>query len=241
MLAAVGILGVLGACGGDGGDSSDGSQGPTTTFSETDYLDALEAMFAGDQGFDGPTARCVGGAFLDAVGTEALNEAGITPDQLVDSDDLEALGLEIDRAEVVADTISALAACDITAQLNDVVVANLSTDGSALTEPMVTCIGDHAADRLLTVIAESFVEFDPRRYRLPILEALGACPTAFVEIVAATFTGADGRTVTPQARTCLESYITRHPDHALRLAGDQQEIATLFEDLATACHPIFPP
>lgn len=240
LVAVLVMLSALGACS-SGDDGSDPSDRPDATVPEDAYLDALTAVFSEDQGLSDPAAACVGRAFLGAVGADVLDEAGVTPDDLAGGEDLESLGLDIDRDAVVADATRALEACDITTELNDMVVTSLSVEGSALTEPMVTCIGDHADDRLLIVIAESFVDFDPTRYRLPFLEAFGDCPAAFAEIAAGTFSGADGRPVTSQARACLETYITQHPDDALRLAGDQDEVASLFEDLATTCHPIHPP
>lgn len=241
LLTVLVTMSALNGCSSGGDDRSDAPDPPDEAIFEDAYVDAVAATFSEGQGLSEPAAACVGQAIVGAVGVEHLNEAGTTPDELVEGEDLADLGVDVDPDAVVADITDALHACDIATELDGLVVADLGTRGSALTGPMITCIGDYAGDRLPAVIAETFVDFDPTRYRLLYLEALGACPAAFAEVVAATFHGSDGRPVTSAARACLEAHISQNPDEALRLAGNQDELATFFGDLATTCHPIFPP
>lgn len=149
-LAAAALLLALAGCGGGQGQERNA------------HSEALAPSLVpgGDNGVDDAARQCVAAEVVDALGgPEALDDAGISPTDLAEADDLAALGLDIGAAEAqqVADSLEP---CGIS--VVDLLVAELelppetrrcveeNLDSQALRSFIVTTIVGETADAAAT-------------------------------------------------------------------------------------------
>lgn len=167
LLPALAVAALLvAACGDD--DAGDDAE------ATAEYQEALAASMAEDE--DVPFAPedidCLAGEFVDAIGgAPALEDAGVTPEELRDSDDLQGLGLDLGDAE--ADAVAAsFGACDVS-------LAQLVLDeaGEEVPAEVRTCVEENLdEDVLADFLANLLVDADATE-DLPaeLLEPLTAC------------------------------------------------------------------
>jgi hypothetical protein len=94
----------VGACSDDGGDAD-----------AQPYIDALAESFQEEEEGFAPTeeqAECMAEKTIDAIGADTLEEAGITPEEVVDSDGPEDLGLELSEDQAT-EAARAFFDCDL--------------------------------------------------------------------------------------------------------------------------------
>ena len=111
------------------------------TYGADEYVDALADEIGGDE----DSARCVGEAFVDAVGVERLEASGVPPEDLATSGSPADVGLEIDPANA-ASMQSDLEACPS--------LIDLFAEAADLPDEQVDCIRENVTD---SQIAELFV------------------------------------------------------------------------------------
>lgn len=143
----LGIAVVLAACGSDeqppAGDRYSAALAPN--------------LFVGDgNGVDDEARECVSAEFVAALGgPEALESAGVTPEEFGDADDLAALGITVERAQAaqVADALEPcgvsvvellLSELDLPPETRTCVESNL--DRTALRSFIVQTIVDESTD-----------------------------------------------------------------------------------------------
>lgn len=165
LAALVAAALLVAACGDDAGDDADAT---------AEYQEALAASMAEDE--DVPFAPedidCLAGEFVDAIGgATALDDAGVTPEELRESDDLQGLGLDLGDAE--ADAVAAsFGACDVS-------LAQLVLDeaGEEVPAEVRTCVEENLdEDVLADFLANLLVDADASD-DLPaeLLDPLTAC------------------------------------------------------------------
>lgn len=94
---ALGTLG--GACGDDGGG---GPGGESSSDESQEYVDAIVAANDDDEAVTAEDMECYGRSLVDAVGVDVLQGAGITPEEMSDSDSLNNFGITFSDAQADA-------------------------------------------------------------------------------------------------------------------------------------------
>jgi hypothetical protein len=151
--------------GDDEGDTS-GGEGDIPEGSDPEvrqeYIDAIVA--SADTGeaspFDAQAAECLATAFVDAAGTDALTEAGVTPQQLAEAEESPAeLGIEFPEGagDVFYDEVSSCM------DLRELILASLTGEENA---ELRDCVSDALDDDMIKdffvgSIIEGFDEEDP--------------------------------------------------------------------------------
>jgi hypothetical protein len=111
----------LASCGSDGGDGA--ADGTTTTGDTAEpvasqaWVDAVVTLFTradapGDPVSSMEEAACIARRFVTAIDVEALEEAGVTPDDLVDSESLADFDVE-PPADAEAEIVAAMRDCGL--------------------------------------------------------------------------------------------------------------------------------
>lgn len=201
---------ILAACSsGDDVDSGDPA---------SPYVKALSEVFtSGESGprIDDETADCVATAIVEMAGVPALTAAGITPDELADSGDLEELGLQIptDAATILAEDF---AGCEMGAPVVDAFVRAFADDsGGDLADEDIECIVEATpAGDVEAALAATFVSADEGAGAFDaVVEGMGACPDAVTQLLVNGFETANGEDVdlTEDARTCLAGQVEADP------------------------------
>lgn len=133
---------LLAACGDDGADSNE-------------YADALATTLDEQEGspFSDEENSCLAGEMIDAVGgPSALEDAGITPEDIRGSQEIAALDLDVDEAEE-EELARSFSDCDIS--LADAVIDQL---GDQVPAEVKQCLSDNITDEgLADVFADALV------------------------------------------------------------------------------------
>ena len=168
LLAGAALLAACGDDGGGGGEISD---------ADAPFVEALQTSLTEDEDFPGTDEQleCLAGEFVTAVGGgEALEEAGITPEELAESDSPAELGLELDDT-AGDDFAAAFGNCDI--DLAELLAQSFSDDGTADPE-VVDCLDENLDDGVLEeVFAAGLVDPDAEADLMTALEPAFACFT----------------------------------------------------------------
>lgn len=133
---------LLAACGDDGGGDD----------ARAEYVDAMTRSMAADEDlpFAAEDRDCLAGEFVDALGgPSALEDAGVTPDELADGEDLTALDLDLGEEEAQAIAAS-FGNCDVS--LAEMVLAEAGEDVPA---EVRTCVEENLDE---DVLAEFFAQ-----------------------------------------------------------------------------------
>lgn len=153
-LAIVAVVVVVGAIaltsgGGDDGDSTSGKG--------REYVDAMIASEASnDSPFTAAETRCMAEGTIDIIGVDALEEAGITPEMIAESDSIVA---DFEPSQEQSEEIVGLMfnCADLGAALVDEMFGE-----DILTTEQTTCVSDgiQESQAFRTMMAESFLGDD---------------------------------------------------------------------------------
>ncbi|HEU5084015.1 MAG TPA: hypothetical protein VFU14_11790 [Acidimicrobiales bacterium] len=155
---------LLAACGDDGGEDDE---------ARARYVDAMaESMAADDVPFAPEDRECLSGKFVDAMGgASALEDAGVTPAEIADGEDLAALDLDLgeDDAEAIA---ASFRECDVS--LADMLLADA---GDQVTPEMRACVEENLDEEVLADFFAQVLVDDEASTEPPeaLLEPLMAC------------------------------------------------------------------
>ncbi len=154
---------LLTACGDDGGDDA-----------RAEYVDAMAKSMAADQDlpFAAEDRECLAGEFVDALGgASSLQDAGLTPEELAEREDLTALDLDLGEEEAQAMAAS-FGNCDVS--LAEMVLAEAGDDVPAEVRACVeeNLDEDVLADFFAQVLVDDGASTEPPE---ALLEPLMAC------------------------------------------------------------------
>lgn len=98
-LAAMALFGALVLVAGCGGDDDDDAAAAST--SGDDYVAAISEAFGDDPEMSDEAMTCVAEAYVEVIGVERFEEAGISPQDIRDNPDKtpEEMGLELTEAD----------------------------------------------------------------------------------------------------------------------------------------------
>ena len=154
VVLAVGVIALaLSACGDDDDDGGDVSE------EEQPYVDAFVESAANadedDLQLSSTQAECFGARFVDIVGVDRLEEAGVTPGDFGDESDFDfsAIGLTEDEGGEIYD---AFGECDV--DIREEFITSLGAD-EELSEEDRDCVAEAFDDDLLRrILVTTFVE-----------------------------------------------------------------------------------
>lgn len=206
--AVLAAAALLAACGGD------------SEVAKEDYVDAAtEAILASDSDFEfeEDNAECIAEAVVDGLGVDALNEAGISADELRATDTIGELeGLDVDD-DVKADLSDGIQDCglDFGSQLADEFTAEIGADvlsGESL-ECITTEISNSPliADALVEAIVEGDAAGGEEAGEQAAIEAFGECPESLTDLFVAGVEQ-QGADVSDEARACLQEQVEANID-----------------------------
>jgi len=131
----------LAACGGDDDSSSDPSGSSDLSSEEQAFVDAsLEGYDAEEAGLAEADARCMSASLVQELGTEKLEDLGITPEEF--ASEAEFPEIDEDQAEAVVDRIEKCL------DLRALMLAGFA-EGGELTEDQETCLSDAITDEIV--------------------------------------------------------------------------------------------
>ena len=161
-MGAVALVAVLAVLGAACGDSDDGGSDQ-----RQDYVDALEASAEQDGGLSAEERTCVAESFVDGYGADAIDEAGVTPDEIRDATGPDELGLDFSD-EQKDEFYAQLTDCmDVRTLMLDA----LSEDADSPDE-VRACLDDNIDDDLIReFLVTGFTEGDAGFEDNPDLEA----------------------------------------------------------------------
>lgn len=245
-IAAAALL-LLTACGGDDNDEG----GSDTTDSETTesggdsnaYVEALAASMGEGENDDivleEETANCVATAVVDLVGVDALEEAGISPEELADGDSYADFDVEL-PADAAAQLGQSMGECEIAEAMRPIVVDQLAAEaGAELPSEATTCLEENIDNQAAAdALAPAFIDGSQAGIETMVGDALLACPDVSTALILAQ----SGGDVPPEARACVRDYVEANPDLARAAFVDQDQAASeqLGVQLAGACPQAFP-
>lgn len=232
MVAAAGVM-LLGACGGDDGEDGGAASGGDQA---EEYVDAVSAdMRENDEiPLDAERADCAAAAIVDVAGADALSEAGVSPEDLGETDSLSELGVEL--PDDATDRLSAaLDDCDLAPAIEDVMIDGFADEfGSGLPADAAACLRDNLDDEALTdAAAATFVDGDAQRVQDAIGPAVAACPP----VAKAVLLAQAPVELSPSAEACLTAFVEGNPDLVARSfgSGDTAAGQQLGASMAQAC------
>jgi hypothetical protein len=213
-LSAAGVM-LLAACGDDDGGSDDAGDGDGRS---QEYVEAASASLREDGEFpvDAERADCVAAAMVDVVGVDTLTDAGISPEEFGDADNLESL--DVDLPDDAVDRLgNAVAECDLVGFFEDVVIDGFSREvGTELSSEAAACLRDSFDERALAdAVARTFVDGSSEHVQEPAVSALAACPPALTEVLLAQASS----DLPPAAETCLSDFMEDNADLMAQLAA----------------------
>jgi hypothetical protein len=168
------------------------------------------------------------------VGVDALQDAGISPAELGEADNLQSL--DVDVPDDVADRLgAAFGECDLAGTIEDVLVNGFTSGfGSEMPEDATACLRDNLDDETLTdALAATFVDGSDEHIEEPLLSAVAACPP----VATAALLARAPVDLSPVAEACLTEFVESNPELVARsfASGDTQAGQELGARLASAC------
>jgi len=163
---------------------------------------------------------------------EALQDAGVTPDDLALMSSLTGLDIELagGPSGAVDDLAAGFEPCDLDAGLEPALVAAFGIDLANDTACVVDEVDD---DGFETAVAETVVEGSDRMAE-EFMVAVGRCPGALAAVAATFVTGGDVD-LPPDAMACLEEELADIPEIVdLLLDGGSEAIGAL-DAVAATC------
>ncbi|MGQ0617523.1 MAG: hypothetical protein ACT4PW_11125 [Acidimicrobiia bacterium] len=192
------------------------------------YVAALVAELQSDDGngtaLEPPTADCFARAMVDALDADALDDAGVTPDELAaEADALSDLELDFDRATVASRLEGGIEECGLLPG-----IAGALMEGTDLFSDNQSCVADALAanDALAGVAAQGLVGVagsDAPTTELSgfLAEAVGKCPEALTELVLSSAE----LPISDQARACVGAQLGEASSETARAIFDQDRDA----------------
>jgi hypothetical protein len=183
------------------------------------YVDAAASAFSSGSG--GPplpddVATCVGAALVDLVGSEELQDAGVTAQELADAADLRSLDVDLPR-DAPARLGTALGACELGGAVERPLLdAFAAESGAPLSTDAATCVTAGADDAAIEAgLAETFIDrssgtagFDE------LLDAVGACPDAVAELLVNGFGQQRGAPLDAALGACIRAHVEANAEAA---------------------------
>jgi hypothetical protein len=228
-VAAVSVM-VLGACGGDDDDDGAASSGEGE-----EYVEAVAASMRDDEvPMDAERANCAATAIVDVVGVDTLEDAGISPEELGDADNLQSLDVEV--PDDITDRLgAAFDECGFADTIKDALVNGFTGEfGSDLSAEATACLRDNLDDEAVTdALAATFVDGSDEHMQEPLLSAVAACPP----VATAALLAQAPADLSPAAEACLTEFVESNPDLVARsfASGDSAAGQELGVQLAGAC------
>ena len=204
LLSLLAVLGLLvGACGDDdaaGGDpardeaaeseTESGSEKETGSGSESedaggpytteDYAAVLAADLRTGDSFPGTAEQveCVSTGFIEAIGgADALNEAGLTPDELAAAEGPADLGVELDEEAVANELVASFDDCEY-----DLIRLLTEALGADAPEGFEGCVrGELTNDDVAAVFARLIIDPTDQRAADAIIPQIEGCASATTE------------------------------------------------------------
>ncbi len=204
---------LLGACGSS--DAGDGTgQEPTTSGDEADssadpgdYIEPLAASIPeGDQGLPVSQAQatCMATALVAVVGVDALQAAGVSPTEFVQTEDFASLGVELppDATTLLG---ANLGQCDITAELESLLISPFAGEfGTELPPEAAACLADNMDDQaVVDGFAERLLEGTDASFQATLGSAIAACPS----VASMVFIARAPVALSPEGQACVTSFI----------------------------------
>jgi hypothetical protein len=224
MLMAVVVA--LGACGGGGGDSADAYVKPLAA-----------AMRQGEDSLpvDDSQATCIATALVNVFGAGKLKQAGVSPQEFVEASDYTSLDAKL-PAGAEQSFSTALAACDVSDELEGVMIAPLSGQlGGELPPDGQACLSEQMDDKAVAdAWSAAIIDGADNPFNAVLGDAVSGCPS-----VATTFIVSQlGLDVSPEVEACIGTVLQSNPDlvssmfspDAARTASEE-----LGTQLGTAC------
>lgn len=204
LASAAASMMLLAACGDDDGGGTSGGR--------ADYVDAVTTSLREDDETPLGAAQtiCMSTAIVDVVGVDTLREAGVSPDELGDADDLTSLDIELpgDAPDRLG---AAFGECGLAGPIKDLLVDNLTEDFPELPPEAATCLADNLDDRDMTDgLAARLIDDSEDHLEEPVLTAMEACPSVTTAIFLATAPAA--LDLSPPAEACLREFVEDNPD-----------------------------
>jgi hypothetical protein len=212
---------VLAACGGGGGGRS---------AEEREFIDAVIEDFSSGESFplDRRQAECFGTAFVDAIGYERLEDAGVSAAEFVDADTVEDLGIEPPEG-LNDDVADALDDCDTKPALADSLLEEIPLAGEER-----RCLRDGIVDdpAFADILARVFVgtEDNPA---VVLERALAQCPDSIAQLVIE----AAGPQLPASLHDCIRREVRDRAGEAARLlaSGSQAQQQEFGLTVGQAC------
>jgi hypothetical protein len=163
VMLTAGVLGLTGlvACGGDDDDDAGGGGGDDVSEAEQPYVDAMIENFrsgdADELTLTDEQAECVGPKWIDTIGVERLEEAGLEPSDIAsDSEsDISELGLSEDEGGELYD---AFGACDV--DLQALFIDSLAADEDLTDEDRQCLVDNFDEDFLRRILVLTLTQGD---------------------------------------------------------------------------------
>jgi hypothetical protein len=163
-------------------DTGTGSDAATDggPYSTEDYAAVLAAELRTGGAFPGTEEQigCVSEGFVEAIGgAEALNEAGLTPEELAEAQGPEDLGVELDEDAVADELVANFNDCDY-----DLIRLLAESLGPNAPEGFEDCVREELTnDDVAAVFARLIIDPNDRQAADAILPQLEACATTTTE------------------------------------------------------------
>lgn len=157
----------------DGGSESEGVGGP---YSTEDYAAVLAAELRTGDSFPGTAEQveCVSTGFVEAIGgADALNEAGLTPEELAAAEGPADLRVELDEEAVAEELVASFDDCDY-----DLIRLLTESLGEGAPEGFEECVrGELTNDDVAAVFARLIIDPTDEQAAEAIIPQIEACAT----------------------------------------------------------------
>jgi hypothetical protein len=227
------------------GDDDDSSNDDGNNGSSAPFVEALSTALQDEESGSSLTATqadCLATAIVDSVGVTALEDAGVTPEQLADAEDIASLDVEVPSG-AQEELTAAVGDCRATLVLKDQVINAFKEEAEVtLTAASNDCLSGELDDETVrsTFAAVALdASADSSELETQLKAAITACPSAMTEMLLGNpgLAAAYGGEVPEDAAECIGAYIESNATQVGEaLTGDdpaaQQAVGTA---IATAC------
>lgn len=160
----------------DAASDGDGGSGTGGPYSTEDYAAVLAAELQSGSGFPGTEEQisCVSEGFVEAIGgADALNEAGLTPEELAAAQGPADLGVELDEEAVADELVTNFNDCDY-----DLIRLLAESLGAGAPEGFEDCVrAELTNDDIAEVFARLIIDPTDQQAANAILPQLETCAT----------------------------------------------------------------
>ncbi len=161
----------------ESGSESEDTGGPYTT---EDYAAVMAADLRTGDSFPGTAEQveCVSAGFIEAIGgADALNEAGLTPDELAAAEGPDDLGVELDEEAVADELVASFDECEY-----DLIRLLTEALGADAPEGFEDCVrGELTNDDVAAVFARLIIDPTDQQAADAIIPKIEGCASATTE------------------------------------------------------------